>query len=77
MELHSLAALLEKRLAIIADHGLREREPAEQLRQLQEISEAITAAHQELRPQIDPKLNHYLIQASYEKALAHLRQRQS
>jgi hypothetical protein len=74
MELQSLAQLLERRLAIIADYDLRSHNPQEQLRQLKDVSEAIAAAHSELRSRIDPKLNHYLTQASYEKALAHLRQ---
>lgn len=71
--LNTLAELLEHRLIVIANHDLRTRNPAEQLRQLQEVSEAIVGAHAELSSQIDARLNHYLSQASYDKALAHIR----
>jgi hypothetical protein len=64
-----LRQLLHRRLAVIADHDLRMRDPAEQLRQLQEVSEAIAAEHERLRPQLPPRLNHYLTQASLQKAL--------
>ena len=64
-----LRQLLRRRLEVIADRDLRERDPAGQLRQLQEVSEAITAEHARLRPQLPPRLNHYLTQASLQKAL--------
>lgn len=68
----TLKSLLEKRLAVIGDHALRENDPAAQLRALQEVSEAIEMEHQKLRPSLPGKLRHYLEQASYQKALAHL-----
>jgi hypothetical protein len=72
MTLDSLANLLERRLQIIADHHLRDQDPEAHLTQLKHVSEAITAAHLALRPQLDARLNHYLTQASYNKALEHL-----
>jgi len=67
-----LRQLLHRRLEVIADRDLRERDPAGQLRQLQEVSEAIAAEHARLRPQLPPRLNHYLSQSSLQKALAWL-----
>ena len=64
-----LRQLLRRRLDVIADRDLRERDPAEQLRQLQEVSEAIVAEHARLRSQLPSRLNHYLSQASLQKAL--------
>lgn len=64
-----LRQLLRRRLEVIADRDLREHDPAGQLRQLQEVSEAITAEHARLRPQLPSRLNHYLTQASLQKAL--------
>jgi len=73
MTLDTLVELLERRLLVIADRDLRDNHPREQLYQLQEVSEAIVSAHKELSGQIDAKLNHYLSQSSYEKALVHIR----
>ncbi len=73
MDLESLAALLQRRLQIIADHDLRSQNPQEQLRQLQEVSESIASAHEALRRSLDPRLNHFMTQASYDKALAYIK----
>ncbi len=64
----ALRALLEKRLEIIANSELRDSDPAEQLRQLQQVSEAITAWTNETKG-IPQQLNHYLKQSSLSKAL--------
>lgn len=67
-----LADLLRKRLAIIADHSLRDRDPAAHLQALQEVSEQIsswTAAH---RRELDPQLRHFLTNCSFQKALDHI-----
>lgn len=64
-----LRQLLHRRLEVIADRDLRERDPALQLRMLQEVSEAIAAEHARLRPHLPSRLNHYLSQASLQKAL--------
>lgn len=68
-EFEPLRQLLRRRLAIIADHALRESDPAAQLRQLQEVSEALQAEHERLRPALPPRLNHFLTQSSLQKAL--------
>jgi hypothetical protein len=67
-----LTALLRRRIAIITDHAWRDRDGATHLEALKEISEEIsawTAAH---RTSVDSQLRHYLANASYQKALAHL-----
>ena len=68
-ELKCLRELLEERLRVIANHELRDRDAAEQLRQLMEVSHRIEAEHARLRGGLPPRLNHYLTQASYSKAL--------
>lgn len=68
-ELSELIGLLEERLRVIGDATLRERDPAAQLAKLQEVSEAIVAFHTAHRAQIQPRLNHFLENCSYAKAL--------
>ena len=68
-ELTRLASLLEKRLAVIADHELRGRDPDEQLRQLQEVSTMIEEMNTNLQGKIKPRLAHFLESCSYQKAL--------
>ena len=70
-----LAALLRERLAVIADHALRDRDPAAHLEKLKQVSEAILAQQQELRPLMPPRLAHFMEQCSYEKALALIEER--
>jgi len=70
--LTELTDLLRRRVAIIADHPWRDRDPAGHLAELQAVSEEIsawTAAH---RTEVDAQLRHYLANASFQKALAHL-----
>ena len=67
--LTELHRLLTHRLTLIADKKMREEEPARQLEELQKTSEAITAWHKANRSSIDSRLNHFLIQASFQKAL--------
>lgn len=67
-----LVELLQRREAVIADHAWRDRDSESHLRALKEVSIAISdwpAKHPEA---LDPKLSHYLTNASYAKALAHL-----
>ena len=67
-----LAELLRTRVAIIADHAWRDRDAAGHLTALKDVSEKIagwTALH---RSGVDPQLRHYLANASFQKALAHL-----
>ena len=68
-ELSELIGLLEERLRVIGDATLRERDPAGQLARLQEVSEAIVAFHTAHRAKIQPRLNHFLENCSYAKAL--------
>jgi hypothetical protein len=68
-ELEELIGLLRRRLDTIADHELRAQDPAKQLSLLQEISEAITAFHQRHQGALPPRLNHFLQNCSYQKAL--------
>jgi len=68
-----LAELLEARLAVIADHAWRDRDAAGHLEQLKTVSERLQAEHERLRGQLPPRLNHYLTQASFSKALEWIR----
>lgn len=63
-----LEALLRKRLEVIADHALRDRDPAAHLDALREVSLAIAAAAEAV-PALPPRLGHFLERCSYEKAL--------
>jgi hypothetical protein len=68
----ALTDLLRRRVSIIADHAWRDRDGAGHLEALKEVSEAIstwTLAH---RSALDPQLRHYLGNASFQKALAHV-----
>ncbi|MBX9577899.1 MAG: hypothetical protein K2W97_05420 [Chthoniobacterales bacterium] len=69
--LQQLSSSLRERLSIIADHELRDRDPATHLKKLQEASEAIEQWEKVLllEKNVDPKLRHYLAQRSYDKAL--------
>jgi hypothetical protein len=68
-DLDELISLLRRRLEVIGDAAMRESDPERQLSLLQEISEAITAFHQSHRGAIPPRLNHFLENASLQKAL--------
>lgn len=72
-QLQELANLLERRTAVIADHEFRDRDPDAHLQQLKEVSEAIMALHTEVKPAIDFRLNHFLTNCSYDKALDYIR----
>lgn len=69
VEIVKLTALLEERLCVIGDGELREGDPDGHLAKLRELSEAITAFHAEHRGEMPPRLNHFLENCSYEKAL--------
>ncbi len=71
-----LTDLLRRRVAIIADHPWRERDAAGHLAALQEVSEKISAWTLAHRTEVDAQLRHYLANASYQKALAHLEARE-
>ena len=68
----ALLAALRTRLDVVADHALRDRDPAAHL-------QALKAAHQDLDshiaalpPGTAPRLLHFLERQSYEKAITHL-----
>ncbi len=67
-----LTDLLRQRVSIIADHGWRDRDPAAHLEALKDVSEKISAWTLAHRTEVDAQMRHYLANASYQKALAHL-----
>lgn len=67
-----LRGLLRRRIELIADHSFRERDAAAHLEALKQVSEGIMEEHQRLRTQLPPRLNHFLTQASFSKALEYL-----
>ena len=72
MNYPELAAILEERLAIIADHDSRDRDPDAHLAKLMQVSEKITDWHDAHRNEIDGNLEHFLSGASFQKALEYL-----
>lgn len=72
-----LTHLLRQRVSIIGDHAWRDRDAADHLKALKEISEAITAWTLAHRTEVDAQLRHYLANSSFQKALAHLETRES
>ena len=71
-DLANLRTLLQRRLDLIADHAFRDRDAAAHLESLKSVSEEIMAEHQRLRSELPPRLNHFLTQASFSKALDYL-----
>lgn len=67
-----LILLLRRRESIIADHAWRDSDAEGHLDALKSVSEAITAWAAEHRHAADARLRHYLANASFAKALAHL-----
>lgn len=67
-----LTTLLRRRIFIIADHAWRDRDAAEHFEELKRVSEEISAWTLAHRSSVDAQLRHYLANASFEKALAHL-----
>lgn len=68
----TLVTLLQDRESIIADHAWRDRDATDHLAALIRVSESINDWATTHRTEIDPRLQHYLQNASYQKALAHL-----
>lgn len=67
-----LQNLLTERLRIIADHSFRDRDPGAHLEALKTVSGEIEAVKTRDEHLFDKKLQHYLSNSSYEKALNHL-----
>ncbi|MFK5921085.1 MAG: hypothetical protein QM496_02830 [Verrucomicrobiota bacterium] len=72
-KLEQLAHLLQQRLDIIADSRLAKHDPVQHLEQLKNASQGIFDLQQELENQIPARLQHFLEQSSYNKALAFIR----
>ena len=66
-----LIDLLRRRESVIADHAWRDRDPAAHLDALKEVSGEISAWACANGASLDPKLRHFLSNASFAKALAH------
>ena len=67
-----LINLLRDRLSIITDHAWRDRDAVSHLEALKDVSEKISSWTLAHRSEVDAQLRHYLANASFEKALAHL-----
>ena len=67
-----LIQLLRRREIVIADHAWRDRDPDAHLDALKSVSEEISAWAVAHRDTADARLRHYLANASFAKALAHL-----
>ncbi|MEM6911546.1 MAG: hypothetical protein AAF555_08165 [Verrucomicrobiota bacterium] len=67
-----LAKALRRRLALIGDQELRERDPEGQLQALGAISQEIDQLVQTHGREITGQLRHYFAQCSYQKALTEL-----
>jgi len=74
-ELEELAGLLERRLRAIGDTAWRDRDPEGQLAELASVSEEIARFHRERADAIPPRLDHFLANASFGKALDWARER--
>ncbi len=70
--MNNLRTLLQRRIELIADHAFRDRDAAAHLEALKNVSAELGAEHQRLRAQLPPRLNHFLTQASYSKALEYI-----
>lgn len=68
-EYAELQSLLQRRLEVIADTEWRDRDPKGQLDALKSVSEALMARHQSWRDRMSPKLEHFMSNCSYQKAL--------
>lgn len=67
-----LQTLLKQRLAIIADHALRDSDPSAHLEALKQASEQIESYAKTHHQEFDARLRHYISNCSYQKALDHL-----
>jgi len=65
-----LVSALRRRLEVIGDGALRERDPGEHLAELRKVSERIVELQGRLPAGVHPQLRHYFERCSYDKALA-------
>ncbi len=75
-DLLTLKVLLSRRLELIADHRFRDLDRSGHLAALQQVSELIQGEHLRLKSSLPPRLNHFLQQASFSKALDYLSENQ-
>jgi predicted component of type VI protein secretion system len=71
----ALAEALRDRLAVIADHQLRDQNPEAHLARLKQASERIEQLRSQLPADADPMLIHYLGRTSLSKALEFVQER--
>jgi len=74
MNLKPLELALRARLAVVADHAHRDRDPASHLAALRTAHEELLQEIAKLPPGSDPRLLHFLQGQSYPKAVAFLEQ---
>ena len=67
-----LLELLRHRETVIADHAWRDRDPGSHLDALRQVSMEISDWTTRHERQIDPRLRHFLTNASFAKAIQHL-----
>ena len=65
-----LESLLRERLNVIADHALRDQDPAAHLEKLRDAAQALDQEYHSVRATLPARLNHFMQQSSYQKALA-------
>jgi predicted component of type VI protein secretion system len=70
-----LAEALRDRLAVIADHQLRDQDPSAHLTKLKQASERIEQLRNGLPADADPMLAHYRGRMSLSKALEFVQER--
>ena len=68
MDFDALFDAVQERLAVVADHELRDRDPAAHLQKLREAAEQLDRLVAALPKDCDPMLRHYLERQSYLKA---------
>lgn len=68
--LKKVRAAVEKRLAVVADHQLRDADPDAHLSQLKSVAGELDGLCAVLPDDTDPDLVHFLRQGSYVKAMA-------
>lgn len=74
-ELAEIRDAVAARLAVVADHGLRDSDPAAHLDALKKAAGRVDALTKALPADCDPMLRHYLERQSYVKAVAWLEER--
>jgi hypothetical protein len=74
-DLTALREAVAARLAVVADHALRDADPAAHLEKLKQAALHLDALVKNLPPDCDPNLRHYLERQSFLKALSWLDER--